>query len=70
MRLRRCSQAERVWPSDREARTIHPSHRPLPKAIDGETALNDTEGYWLDWAGACVTDGDYHTEIRESLLVL
>jgi len=50
--------------------TWFPSHRPLPEAIDGETALNDTEGYWLDWAGTCVTDGDYHEEIRESLLVL
>jgi GH15 family glucan-1,4-alpha-glucosidase len=50
--------------------TWFPSHLPTPDAIDAEAALDDAEGFWLDWASTCVNDGDYHAEIRESLLVL
>ena len=50
--------------------TWFPSHQPTPDPIDAEMALDDAEGFWLDWSGTCVNDGDYHEEIRESLLVL
>ena len=50
--------------------TWFPSHQPTPDPIDAEVALDDAEGFWLDWSGTCVNDGDYHEEIRESLLVL
>ena len=50
--------------------TWFPSHRPVPGAIDPESALTDTEEFWLDWAGSTVSTGDYHEEIRQSLLVL
>ena len=50
--------------------TWFPSHEELPDAIDAEDALTDTEEYWLDWAGQCGHDGDYHDEIHQSLLVL
>ena len=33
-------------------------------------ALTDTEDYWLNWAGTLPSDGDYHAEINESLVVL
>ena len=39
-------------------------------AIDAESALAETEAYWLDWADACAHRGDYHEEIHQSLLVL
>ncbi len=50
--------------------TWFPSHREPPDAIDPEQALDDTEDYWLDWAGRCGHFGDYHEEIHQSLLVL
>jgi GH15 family glucan-1,4-alpha-glucosidase len=50
--------------------TWFPSHEPLPEAVDAEAALRDTEEYWLNWAGTLLSDGDYHAEINESLVVL
>ena len=50
--------------------TWFPSHRPLPDPIDAEAALNDSEAFWLEWAGNCSHSGDYHDEIHSSLLVL
>jgi GH15 family glucan-1,4-alpha-glucosidase len=50
--------------------TWFPSHEDLPEAIDAEQALSDSESYWLDWAGTCNHQGDYHDEIHQSLLVL
>ena len=50
--------------------TWFPSHQPLPDPIDAESALNDSEAYWLEWAGNCRHTGDYHDEIHSSLLVL
>jgi GH15 family glucan-1,4-alpha-glucosidase len=46
------------------------SHEDPPEPIDAEQALDDTESYWLDWAGKCGHLGDYHEEIHQSLLVL
>ena len=50
--------------------TWFPSHQDLPDAHDPERALSETEEYWLDWAGRCGHEGDYHEEIHQSLLVL
>ena len=50
--------------------TWYPSHLPIPDATDAEVALRETEAYWLNWAKECVSDGDYHEEIRSSLLIL
>jgi GH15 family glucan-1,4-alpha-glucosidase len=50
--------------------TWFPSHRPLPDEVDPEGALADAEEYWLEWAGTCRHNGDYHDEIHQSLLVL
>lgn len=50
--------------------TWFPSHERLPHAIDPEQALDDTERYWLSWAGRCDRHGLYHDEIQRSLIVL
>jgi GH15 family glucan-1,4-alpha-glucosidase len=50
--------------------TWFPSHQRRPDAIDPLAALNDAEGYWLDWANECDHFGDYHDEVHQSLLVL
>jgi GH15 family glucan-1,4-alpha-glucosidase len=50
--------------------TWFPSHEDPPEPVDAEQALDDTESYWLDWAGKCGHMGDYHEEIHQSLLVL
>ncbi|HJS69637.1 MAG TPA: glycoside hydrolase family 15 protein [Gaiellaceae bacterium] len=50
--------------------TWFPSHEEIPDAIDAERALTESEDYWLDWAGKCGHQGDYHEEIHQSLLVL
>ena len=50
--------------------TWFPSHEPLPEEIDAELALQETEDYWLDWAGSCGHLGDYHEEIHQSLQLL
>ncbi len=50
--------------------TWFPSHEDLPREVDPEQALRDTEEYWHEWAHGCSHSGDYHEEIHESLLVL
>jgi GH15 family glucan-1,4-alpha-glucosidase len=50
--------------------TWFPSHEPVPPKVDPEVALSDTVNYWLDWAETFPASGEYHEEIRHSLLVL
>ncbi len=50
--------------------TWFPSHEPVPAEVDPEVALTDTVNYWLDWAETFPASGEYHEEIRHSLLVL
>jgi GH15 family glucan-1,4-alpha-glucosidase len=50
--------------------TWFPSHERQPRAIDAEAALTETEEYWLGWARSGRHLGDYHDEVRHSLLVL
>jgi len=50
--------------------TWFPSHERLPRTVDAEHALNESESYWLHWDGLCDHKGDYHDEIHQSLLVL
>ncbi|MDX6547660.1 MAG: hypothetical protein QOG33_1210, partial [Gaiellales bacterium] len=50
--------------------TWYPSHQPPPRPIDAEAALTETEEYWLAWARRGHHLGDYHDEVRHSLLVL
>jgi GH15 family glucan-1,4-alpha-glucosidase len=50
--------------------TWFPSHQELPRTVDPEAALRDTEEYWTEWANSCEHQGPYHDEIHQSLLVL
>jgi GH15 family glucan-1,4-alpha-glucosidase len=50
--------------------TWFPSHLPVPDAVDPEVALTETVRYWLEWAANFPNSGEYHEEIRQSLLVL
>jgi GH15 family glucan-1,4-alpha-glucosidase len=50
--------------------TWFPSHEKIPRAINAEQALTDTENYWLDWAAQSNQRGDYQDEIHQSLRVL
>jgi GH15 family glucan-1,4-alpha-glucosidase len=52
------------------ALTWFPSHLPIPDAIDPEIALAETDRFWLDWGARFPSAGEYHEEIRQSLLVL
>jgi GH15 family glucan-1,4-alpha-glucosidase len=50
--------------------TWYPSHDDLPRPVDAEQALIDTESFWLDWCDTCQYEGEYHGAVRTSLLVL
>jgi GH15 family glucan-1,4-alpha-glucosidase len=50
--------------------TWFPSHEQIPDAVDAERALRDTEEYWLGWTNCLSSEGDYHAEINESLVIL
>jgi GH15 family glucan-1,4-alpha-glucosidase len=50
--------------------TWFPSHEDVPEKVDAEQALDESEAFWLDWAGQCLHEGAYHDEIHQSLLVL
>jgi GH15 family glucan-1,4-alpha-glucosidase len=50
--------------------TWFPSHEDLPKAVDAEEALSDTESYWRDWLSNCRYEGGYRDAVHTSLIVL
>jgi GH15 family glucan-1,4-alpha-glucosidase len=50
--------------------TWFPSHEDLPKPVDAEQALDDTESYWREWLEACRYDGEYADAVHRSLIVL
>jgi GH15 family glucan-1,4-alpha-glucosidase len=50
--------------------TWFPSHTSAPKGVDGLKAVTETEEWWHSWLKQCTYDGQYGTELRESLLVL
>src|SRR3954467_9437786 len=46
------------------------SHLDLPKSVDPELALEETEAFWTDWSGRCIYDGDWRDAVLRSLTVL
>jgi GH15 family glucan-1,4-alpha-glucosidase len=46
------------------------SYGERPVAIDGLQAVDDTERYWLDWAGGIGYDGPFQDAVYRSLLTL
>jgi GH15 family glucan-1,4-alpha-glucosidase len=50
--------------------TWFPSHEELPRSVDAEQALVDTESFWHGWLGGCRYEGEYPDAVRTSLIVL
>ncbi|GLH78290.1 glucoamylase [Bradyrhizobium sp. SSBR45G] len=50
--------------------TYGPSHLPVPKAIDPEQALRDTEAFWSDWSRRCTYTGAHRDLVMRSLVTL
>jgi GH15 family glucan-1,4-alpha-glucosidase len=47
-----------------------PSHRRLPKCIDAQHALEETEAAWRHWSQKCDYQGEHSAIVRRSLLTL
>ena len=47
-----------------------PSHLPLPKPLDVNSALADTQAYWRDWIKRCRPAGHWSEAVRRSVLTL
>jgi GH15 family glucan-1,4-alpha-glucosidase len=50
--------------------TWSPSYGEKPVAIDGLQAVDDTERFWLDWAGGISYEGRWQDAVYRSLLTL
>jgi len=50
--------------------TYCPSHLPRPTAKDVETALQDTETFWLDFSERCPAVGIWTDQVKRSLITL
>ena len=48
----------------------HPSHLDVADDIDAATAIDDTERWWHEWASTGTYDGEWKTEVHQSLTVL
>ncbi|GAC1437805.1 MAG: glycoside hydrolase family 15 protein [Terriglobales bacterium] len=46
------------------------SHGPVPEAIDGEKALEETEAFWRDWTARCTYRGPSSESVERSLITL
>jgi GH15 family glucan-1,4-alpha-glucosidase len=46
------------------------SHRALPKPVDAEQALRDTETVWTEWVAHCHYDGEWREAVIRSLATL
>jgi GH15 family glucan-1,4-alpha-glucosidase len=50
--------------------TWFPSHESLPRVVDAEQALADTEALWRKWVSGCGYEGLYAEAVHRSLVVL
>jgi GH15 family glucan-1,4-alpha-glucosidase len=50
--------------------TYCPSHLSLPKAVDANTALTDTENFWREWIAKCRPAGCWTEAVRRSVITL
>jgi GH15 family glucan-1,4-alpha-glucosidase len=50
--------------------TWFPAHEELPKPVDAEQALIDTERFWREWMKCCSYEGERADAVRRSLVVL
>ncbi len=50
--------------------TWHPSHRPPPRLLDAEIAVDRTEQWWRKWSSSCRYDGRWREAVVRSLITL
>ena len=50
--------------------TWHPAHRPAPKEVDAEEALEETEKWWRQWTDANTYEGEWQDAVDRSLITL
>jgi GH15 family glucan-1,4-alpha-glucosidase len=50
--------------------TWFPSYDALPKQVDPDQALRDTEEYWTDFRDRCTFEGASHDQLHRSLITL
>ena len=50
--------------------TYGASHLEIPRPIDHEQALQDTEGFWIDWCHRCRYQGCHRPLVTRSLITL
>jgi GH15 family glucan-1,4-alpha-glucosidase len=50
--------------------TWHHSHEPLPRTIDVDRTLVDTETWWREWSSRCTYRGQWRDAVQRSLLTL
>jgi len=50
--------------------TYSPSHEPMPGPVESESALADTEAFWLEWTSICADFGPWTEVVRRSLITL
>lgn len=50
--------------------TYDASHNPLPKAIDPEQALADTDAFWNEWSSLGTYNGEHRDLVQRSLITL
>ncbi|HEX4507844.1 MAG TPA: glycoside hydrolase family 15 protein, partial [Alphaproteobacteria bacterium] len=50
--------------------TYGPSHLDVPKAIDPEHALKETEDFWTEWSSRCTYKGEARDLVMRSLITL
>src|SRR5690242_7712644 len=50
--------------------TYSPSHEPMPGPVESESALADTEAFWLEWTSICSDFGPWTEIVRRSLITL
>jgi GH15 family glucan-1,4-alpha-glucosidase len=50
--------------------TWQQSHLPVPKPVDAEQALRDTETVWTEWVAHCHYDGEWRDAVIRSLTTL
>jgi len=50
--------------------TYSPSHLGVPRPVESEEALQQTESFWANWISALDYDGDWDEAVRRSLITL